>query len=146
MSDTRVLFDAVIEKYSNTTNRLTSSAGIVLCPNFESAIGKIQRKNASVLSREETMSVSTLLLQEITPDIIVEEGLSFALQALYNETVDKYTDTRFLLPTSNICERLFSKFGMTLSDMRKELTGLIWNHNYFSISIETCGIATTLTT
>ena len=32
-----------------------------------------------------------------------------------------YMDTRFILPTSNACEQLFSKAGCTLSDRRKSL-------------------------
>ncbi len=39
-SYTRASFDAVIEKYRNGTNRSTSSADIMLCPNFECSIAK----------------------------------------------------------------------------------------------------------
>ncbi len=35
-----------------------------------------------------------------------------------------YIDTRFLLPTSNICERLFSVAGHALGDRRKPITPL----------------------
>ncbi len=30
-------------------------------------------------------------------------------------------DTQFILPTSNICERMFSKAGSALSDSRKRI-------------------------
>ena len=34
---------------------------------------------------------------------------------------NNFLDTRFILPTSNICERLFSKAGFALSDRRKSI-------------------------
>ncbi len=64
VSDTCALFDAVIQKYSDTANRLSSSADIIRSPNFESVLVKIQRNNASALSREKSVSVSSLLLEQ----------------------------------------------------------------------------------
>lgn len=54
-----------------------------------------------------------------------EESLSFPQRALKRqrridvEDKDKYGDTRFLLASSNICERLFSVAGLAYSDRRK---------------------------
>ena len=38
-----------------------------------------------------------------------------------NATQSRYMDTRYIFPTSNICERLFSTAGFTLSDRRRRL-------------------------
>ncbi len=35
------------------------------------------------------------------------------------ETMDSYIDMRCIVPTSNMCERLFSKAGYTLNDRRQ---------------------------
>ena len=50
-------------------------------------------------------------------------GLSFADHVLKKARIDslnkrKHIDRRFLVPTSNICERLFSKRGYHLTDNR----------------------------
>ncbi len=37
------------------------------------------------------------------------------------ENENKYMDYRFIMPTSNICERLFSVVGHALTDRRKVL-------------------------
>ena len=139
VSDARALFDAVIQKYSDTTNRLSSSAGIVHSPDFENAVVKIQRNNSSALSREESVSVSSLLIEEDQVQDFEEEGLSFAMRALKRQrcmnerTKRRYCDTRFLLASSNLCERFFSRAGFALSDRRRginpvNLEALIFLH------------------
>lgn len=40
---------------------------------------------------------------------------------LYLNSNKPYMDTRFLIATSNVCERLFSKVGNVLTDGRKSL-------------------------
>ena len=128
VSDAQALFDAVIEKYPDTAERLTSSAEIVHCPNFESALVKIQRGNISALSREEKFCVYDLLIHECRDTQYLYEGMSFAQRALKRQKLNhgckagQYTDTRFCVPSSNVCERLFSKAGYALSDRRKSIT------------------------
>lgn len=125
VSDACALFDAVIRKYPDTTNRLSSYADIVQCPNFESAIVKTQRNNSGALSPEEAIHVDLLLQEEERQGVFEEEDLSFKLRALKQkrcsdvENVNKYIDTRFILPFSNICERPFSMAGIALLDRRK---------------------------
>ena len=115
LSETRALFDAMIESYPDTAHRLSSNADIVHCTEFEAAIVKIQRGSSCVLSREESIAVSSLAVSSTTVECADDEGLSFAERALKRhksiakETVQKHADTPFLIPTSNVCERLFSK-------------------------------------
>ena len=83
MSNIRTLSDAIIDEYLGTMNRLKSSATIVLNPLFERTIVKLHGGNVSVLSREETISISRLVLQNNRPEFVAEEdGLSFAQRAL----------------------------------------------------------------
>lgn len=131
VSDARTLFDAVMHEFPDTTNRLSPSAGIVHSPVFENAVVKLQQNNSSALSSEESECVSDF---EIIAATELEaycgtdnDGLSFAHRALKRQrimngsNVKKYSDTRFLLSSSNICERLFSKAGFALTDRRKGL-------------------------
>ena len=60
VSDVRALFDAVIDSYSEIMDRLTSSAAIVHCSAFESAIVKLQRREGDALSRKELSAISVL--------------------------------------------------------------------------------------
>ena len=127
ISDVRAMFDAVIEEFPETTDRLTSSAAIVHSPLLESGIVKVQRGKNGALSREER---SVLFPFELACNATSTEGddcLSFAQRALKRQKMagwdnsNNYMDTRFLLPTSNICERLFSKCGHVLTNRRKGL-------------------------
>ncbi len=82
VSDSRAYLDAVIENFSDTTDRLTSSAGIVHSPTLDSALVKIQRGNATALSREEKYARSNTLIEEIKNTEESDDGMSFALKAL----------------------------------------------------------------
>ena len=125
MSDVRAVFDAVMDKFPETSCRLTSSAEIVHSPLFEGAIVKLQRGTFGALSREE-QSIASFLATHGNRDCGDVDGeLSFAHRALKRQkcrdmdSTKQFTDTRFLIPTSNVCERLFSKVGHALSDRRK---------------------------
>lgn len=119
VSDTRALFDATIEAFPDTTNKL------LYCSTFESAVIKLQRGNSTAMSREEANSVKKLIIKESSVTETVDEGLSFAERALKrqkcieHESRGKYMDSSFLIPTSNVCERLFSKVGYTFTQRRK---------------------------
>ncbi len=82
MSDSRALFDAVIETYSETSDKLSSTAGIVHSVAFENAIVKLQRGNSSSLLYEESEAVKSLKGESSTSFEIVNEDLSFAERAL----------------------------------------------------------------
>ncbi len=125
VSDSRALFDAVIETYSETSDKLSSTAGIVHSFTFENAVEKLQRGNSSSILYEESEAVKSLKRESPTSFEIVNEDLSFAERALKRqrlineESSDDYLDTRFLVPISNICERLFSTVGYAFSQRRK---------------------------
>ena len=130
LSEVRVLFDSIITAYPSTIGRLSTNSPIVSNPDFEKGIVKIQTGRSTELTLNESIAVSSLNLNiretvELV-DNVNEENMSFAMRALKRARLtsapsDKYVNTRFLLPTSNICERLFSVAGKTLSDNRKSI-------------------------
>ena len=82
VSDLRVLFEAVIEKYPDTTYRLSASADIIYSSTFYNAVVKIQHGNSSAMSREELIPTRNLSIEESTHKNVVHEGLSFAERVL----------------------------------------------------------------
>ena len=124
MSDVRSLFDAVLESYPICEERLSPSAPIVLDKVFESALVQIQRGRSAELSPSQVRSVKHLQITANPPGNIDDKSISFAERVLKKQklqshaSTSEYMDMRFLIPTSNICERLFSKAGFTLNDRR----------------------------
>ncbi len=64
VSDSRALIEAVIEKFPKTPDCSTSSEEIVHSLTFENANVKIQRGNATALSRDEKSAVSNLVIKK----------------------------------------------------------------------------------
>ncbi len=98
-----------------------------LHPCFESALVKIQKNRLMELSEDEKKSVQCLSIYrtEEKPSKCPTK-LSFATRAIKKRHIsvdssNSYMDTRFILPTSNICERLFSKAGFALGNRRKSI-------------------------
>lgn len=121
----RSLFDSILADFPSTEWRLQGDADIVHSPLFESALCKIQDQRENDLTISEAVSVNMLVIDspQATEDIT---GLSYVQQALKKRKVGggshkKYTDTRFIIPTSNLCERFFSKAGISLDDKRGRL-------------------------
>lgn len=127
MADVRALFDAVIDKFPDFKSRLGPNAPIVYDKHFESAVIKLQEKRTFDLSEDERKSVRHLL---ISKDDLQNrtKTISFADQIVKKRRMEisgegvGYMQTLFLLPTSNIVERLFSKAGWALSDRRSRLS------------------------
>ncbi len=128
LAEARILFDAVIDNYSNTKSKLDSNARIVRYPHFEVAVVKIQEGKSRELILREREAVSCLLKHKnagVVDDEDDQASLSFAEKALnkrkISHSVDVYLDTRFIMPTTNLVERFFSKAGMAFSKWRKSL-------------------------
>ena len=115
-SKARTLFDSVIETHPSTANRLACDAKIVLNPDSKSAIVKIQLNNIAKLTRTETESISILKKIEENHTFEADDSTGLSCVAYVSEETRMgqsytaaYIDPRFLLPTSNLCECLFSK-------------------------------------
>jgi hypothetical protein len=92
---------------------------------------KIQSAREAQLTPEEVVAVRKLKLRNSIEgedeNEENDEGLSFALRALKRQRMQQqsmssgYLDTRFLLPTSNHVERLFSMSKRLFSTKRRRL-------------------------
>lgn len=86
---------------------------------------KLQAGKSLELTAFEKVEVQRLKITDNEIETVEDlSSLSLAARALKKRRIgpeDHYMDTRFIIPTSNICERLFSKTGYALSDRRKRL-------------------------
>lgn len=105
--------------------RIVADSNIVRHPNSERAWVKLQENREGELTKCKRTAITGLKLQGESVDQDAHtENLFLAERALKrrrlgNTSVTTYLDTRFLLSTSNICQRLFSKAGWSLENRRK---------------------------
>lgn len=122
ISEVRALFDTVIIHYPTTEPRLGPTANIVENPEFESALVKIQRGTIRDMDGNEEQAVKKLCVSSPqSPEPEAQLSLAdIALKTHFNsEPLQEYGDVRFILPTTNGVERLFSKCRQALTDYRK---------------------------
>ncbi len=76
----------------------------------------------------EKFAASNLLIEQIKDTEESDGGMSFDLRALKRQKLNdrnkagKHMDARFCVPSSNVCERLFSTAGHLSSARRKRNT------------------------
>jgi hypothetical protein len=124
LADVRMLFDEVMSVHTDTQPYIGRDGNIVMCKHFENAVVKILHCQEHTLSTAEADAVACLNL-----DVIVEPDseLDFASAVLKRrkiQSVSLYMDCRFILPTSNVCERFFSTAGYCLNDYRQNILPL----------------------
>lgn len=118
LANVRVVVDDVTDFYTLFTTKLFADANIIACPTFESAIVKVHLGSSGVLSREERFQVSQFAHNQMNGNLGTEISLSCAARAfngqrrLSTNEAAVYSDLRFVLPTSNICKKLFSITGV----------------------------------
>ncbi|KAF4145517.1 hypothetical protein GN958_ATG05320 [Phytophthora infestans] len=131
MLDARELFEYTIEIFPSMKKYLSANASIVNNAVFERVLVKLQ-SGRKLTAAEKAASVR--LLSPIPNDLAAndnkkssddEDNISFAEQALKRRRLtgpkETYIDTNFTPPTSNICERLFSKSKLFLTDQRRAM-------------------------
>ncbi|KAG7354964.1 hypothetical protein IV203_004320 [Nitzschia inconspicua] len=131
--EVRDLFDEVIKTYPQTKNRLGENASIIHDNVFESAVQKILKGSEEELTPDESVKVTglrhgSLTMEEETrtgEERDADAGLSLAEKALKRRRLESTTtsksafmDLHFIVPTSNMCERLFSEAGYGLNSRR----------------------------
>lgn len=129
ISDARDMFDAIMHRHGCTKHRLAQNAPIVENVTFESALIKVQRGEENKLSTQEKKAISHLRVIQMATRTSTEDigRMSFAQTVLKKRKMEKekknsdYMDLRFILPTSNLCERFFSIAGYALGDRRKRI-------------------------
>lgn len=103
----------------------TASNALVTIPSFENAIETIQNGKEQFSRLTEKLSVRHLKVSESEEPHPITQQLNFAkfwLAASKKEVAwaqFRSSDLRFVLQTSNLCEKIFSTAGYTLNDRRK---------------------------
>ncbi len=127
----------MILEHPTTASRLSPTSQIVKDPDFESGIVKILDGEISKLTNEEIQATEKLRFQSLSATSNeCDDGLSLADRAMNKRKVSvptnsSYMDIRFLLPTSNICEHLFSIAGYSLTDRSKAISPLNFGQQLF---------------
>ncbi len=126
LSDSRYLFDALINKYPTMERYLSPHANIVHSQHFEKGVVKILTGYGDQLNDYEKNHLLKLRTNYELPTTTDDNELTFAERAIKakkqrNNTNKEYIDLKFIPPTSNIVERLFSKSKLILSDVRKSM-------------------------
>lgn len=127
--DARILFDGMCEKFGeidSLPDRLGPRSAIVENSAFEAALVKIQSGREHHLTGTEKRSVQHLLKEPVSsskvttvqPRSTADEWLERGKQRR-GQGESKYIDTRFVVATSNMCERLFSIGGAAMGTRRK---------------------------
>jgi len=120
LSDVRSIFDFTILNYPGLKKYLDSASAIVHNVALESGLVKLQRKELQDLTetekknltRFEVLDGSFVVKENVKEDDFVGQALK---RARYGEKEKNgYMDVSFVPPTSNICERFFSKSKLDL--------------------------------
>jgi len=122
--EVRNLFDEVMTSVERETgHRLGEDANIIHDKVFESAVRKIQRGRQDDLTLDEAVAVRGL--RRNNTEVRMQDTLSLVERALKRHrgttTASEYIDCRFITPTSNFCERLFSESGYSLNSRRMQI-------------------------
>ena len=105
----------------------------MLDKNFEMAVVKIQQGKFDSLTPAEQCSVKHLTkeIKRVESRSECDEQISFAERILKKQKMEvhaasnsEYIDLRFLIPSSNICERIFCKAGFSFSERRMAIVPL----------------------
>lgn len=119
-----VLFDGVLENHPSTCPWLGIRSHLIENLAFESAIGRHEMVTRVSWRLQSKSRCRTTYCQQLlqNPDVSEGDKSSFAARLLKRRRLNSiaasthYMDLRFIVPTSTICEGLFSfpKFGMSL--------------------------------
>ncbi|GMF12480.1 unnamed protein product [Phytophthora lilii] len=123
-------FDHVMKHYPETEAQLATTSSLVKFPEFENGIVKVLASKEQSLTRAERTAVSKLLKsgtspsEEVRQETPIPKKRSFAEAALAEENAtapQNQVDLRWIPPTSNDVERLFSRAGVVYSRIRRSL-------------------------
>ena len=122
----RYIFDEVMKDFPSMVYRLSPSADIVHNDIFEKGVVKIQEGNAGFLTEDEKKAVEKFKKNHADQHEICADDpiVSRACKRQKYHLLDSlagYDDLRYILPSSNICERLFSMAGIALDSRRQRL-------------------------
>jgi hypothetical protein len=136
MTHVRSMFDKLIQQHPRSVEKLGPKAEVVHSSDFESAICKIQALDERLLSVTERKAVKRFLMDENdavnAPDTnadedherdwaqdIIDSADAHKRRKLF---VSKYRSTKHVAPTSNVCERIFSRAKLVMRPHRKHMS------------------------
>lgn len=134
MSEARTVFDVIVDNFqldATHSSYLFNNCSLLHDFNFENAIVDIQNHKGHELNRQQLQSTMKLL-KKVPKAVITQnssrstfdEGYYQKRQKLSSQeptTSDSYINTTFIPPTSNICERLFSKAKIIYGTQRHRI-------------------------
>jgi hypothetical protein len=127
MADVRALFAGLYRMYPDL-HHLSPESELIRNPDFENGVVKILSNIESELSQAEALAVQCFCKPRV--DDAVEDqtrtpNLATELLRVNRRRIDNvpslYADLAFVLPTSNVVERLFSVAKYILTDTRKHM-------------------------
>lgn len=122
-SDARILINGILENFSEILNRTSTSGIIVENSTFESAFAKIQYgKEASLFAREKRAIKFLEDFDTGRDAAITSHGFTLAETFLKKQKTEaisiksSYKNSRFIVCTSHLCERPFSRVRYTVNE------------------------------
>lgn len=129
LQEVRAIFDEMLKYYPSMKYHLSSDGGVVHSPEFENAIVKVIDDDINSLTSTEEKLLEPFRQTNNTSIRVGESPVKpdtpYALQGLKRKRKvmnNVFIDMRFIPPTSNIVERLFSSARLTLTDYRKSMS------------------------
>ncbi|KAF1774318.1 hypothetical protein GQ600_19935 [Phytophthora cactorum] len=116
----RAPFDHAVKHYPSTSTQLSATSGQVKFPDFESGAVKLLAGSCGV----KLAGCSGQSEEEEGGDATTKK-ISFAEATLYDEAPSpSVVDLKWVPPTSNDVERLFSRAGFVYSRLRRSLNSM----------------------
>lgn len=116
------------QDYSDTEVRLEADVKIIFYSEFESGMVKILESKTDMLTIQENSAVPMFEISEPSSKGNEQEAqLNLGQRVMKKRRIDQrrktqgYMDLRFILPISNICERLFPVAGFVLGGRRRSI-------------------------
>jgi len=126
--EARVLFDGVMDLFPAMGHHLAEDAKILSNVDFERGILKVCKGEENLLTEPEKHAIRKFKKAEHCAESDMQDsaGLSFAQQLLKRRRIVQgrsmyIDDINHVLPTSNICERLFSQAKHVMTTQRSAL-------------------------
>lgn len=122
LSDVRKCFDRLCLKHPQMEKYLGVNSNIIHSPKFDSGVIKVLDNKENELDQEEKLNLNKLYNMELNYNEELkptENPYIFSRPLQCN--LSKYINLNFILPTSNIVERLFSLSKRIYCDQRKSL-------------------------
>ncbi len=132
LNESRALADELIARFPIMSSHLAPDAAIVVNPYLESGVVKVLDGDTRLLSAEERRALAPFERATVVgtgvpralvePSAVALDLLRAKRARLADRVVMEYDDLRFVLPTSNIVERVFSKAKLVYSPHRQRLS------------------------